>query len=78
MDAWKSRRGDVYVDDDGIISFDSGPDVKEKLAYSVSMHIENSERGANEAYIYNHEGNIMFAIQEMPDYIQITDLGVVL
>lgn len=69
---------DVYIDDDGIICVGSGPDIKEKLAYSISMHIENSERGANEAYIYNHEGNIMFAIQEMPDYIQITDRGVVL
>lgn len=69
---------DVYIDDEGIICVDSVPDVKEKLAYSVSMHIGNSERGVNEAYIYNHEGNIMFAIQEMPDYIQITDRGVVL
>lgn len=70
--------GDVYVDDDGEIRDDSGLGVREKLAYAINMHIENSERGANEAYVYNHEGNIMFAIQEMPDYIQITDRGVVL
>ncbi len=69
---------DVYVDSDGIICADPGPEIKEKLAYAINMHIENSERGENEAYIYNHDGNIMFAVQEMPDYIQITDRGAVL
>lgn len=69
---------DVYVDSDGIICAGPGPEIKEKLAYAINMHIENSERGENEAYIYNHDGNIMFAVQEMPDYIQITDRGAVL
>lgn len=69
---------ELYVDEDGIICADLGPDLKEKLSYAINMHIGNSERGENEVYVYNPEGNIMFAVQEMPDYIQITDRGVVL
>ncbi len=77
--SWVGERisGEMYIDNDGIICANLGPDMKEKIAYAINMHIGNSERGENEAYVYNHEGNIMFAVQEMPDYIQITDREVV-
>lgn len=78
--AWVGERvaDDVAVDSGGIICVAPGSDIKEKLINGIGCHIGGSERGENEVYVHDNEGNIMFAIQEMPDYIQITDRGIVM
>lgn len=79
--AWVNERVDegydVYMDD-GIMCINTGQDLKERLYLTISSHIGNSPRSENEIVMSDNKGNVMFAVQEMPDYYIITDCGILI